>query len=331
MIVFLYPLMLFLCLLPFLWRFVVPSSKHLQAKALRVPFIKDFQKIMEKTRTNKLSSQNKFLTSRLLYLYLIWLLLVLAAARPVMLGEPYRISQNARDILLVTDISTSMLETDFSFQSMRLSRLQAVRLVVSEFVKNRPQDRIGLVLFGTRAYLQAPLTYDHQAILEVLDSMSAGMAGDSTAIGDAVGIALKTLKDTGEGLNDKIIILLTDGENNDGSINMEQALNLAKQEGAKVYTISVGSNGLSLFNSFFGIAPQTQQNGALKALADDTGGKSFQANNLNALVDVYKTIDELEPTQKDTTFSRPRTDLYWLPLLGAVVLSLLGLILMRRF
>ena len=168
-------------------------------------------------------------------------------------------------------------------------------------------------------------------MLEVLDSMAAGMAGNSTAIGDAVGMALKTLKNTGESLNDKIIILLTDGENNDGSLNMEQALALAKQEDAKVYTISVGLDGFSFFSSIFGIENDNLENSELTALANSTNGKAFQANNLNALIEVYKTIDEMEPTQKEQAFTRPQIDLYWIPLLAAIILSCLGLILMWRF
>lgn len=331
MITFLYPLMFLLLLLPFIWRHFANAVQVPQEKALKIPFVSDFKQI-EKQNPKLSATADAFNQKRrLIYLSLIWLLLTMAAARPVFLGEPVRMPQNARDILLVTDISTSMLENDFSFQGNRISRLQAVRAVVSDFVKNRPQDRLGLVLFGTRAYLQAPLTYDHQAVLEVLDSMTAGMAGNSTAIGDAVGMALKTLKDTGESMNDKIIILLTDGENNDGSLNMEQALALAKQEDAKVYTVSVGLEGFSLFSSIFGIENDNLENTELSALANSTNGKAFQANNLNALVEVYKTIDEMEPTQKEQAFTRPQIDFYWIPLMAAFILACLGLILMRRF
>ena len=331
MITFLYPWMFLLLVVPFIWRHFMSSVQALEEKALKVPFVSDFKQIANKT-PKSIGATDAFNQKRhLIFLSLIWLLLTLAAARPVFLGEPVRTPQNARDILLVTDISTSMLEKDFSYQGNRISRLQAVRAVVSDFVKNRPQDRLGLVLFGTRAYLQAPLTYDHQAVLEVLDSMAAGMAGNSTAIGDAVGMALKTLKNTGESLNDKIIILLTDGENNDGSLNMEQALALAKQEDAKVYTISVGLDGFSFFSSIFGIENDNLENSELTALANSTNGKAFQANNLNALIEVYKTIDEMEPTQKEQAFTRPQIDLYWIPLLVAIILSCLGLILMWRF
>ena len=331
MMIFLYPWMFLLLLLPFVWRFLSKPAQGLWGAALKVPFVEDLLNITNKNTSLSAPSKASNGKARLLYLSLIWLLFTIAAARPVVLGNPIRLPQQARDILLVTDISTSMLEQDFSYQGSRISRLAAVRAVVSDFVKKRAQDRLGLVLFGTRAYLQAPLTYDHQAVLEVLDSMSAGMAGNSTAIGDAVGMALKALKDTGGNLNDKIIILLTDGQNNDGSLNMEQALALAKEEGAKVYTVSVGTDGFSLFNSFLGIHDGMAQNEELAALSAQTSGKAFQADSLQALADVYKTIDALEPAQKDETFVRPQTDFYWVPLLAALIGAFLGLFGTRRF
>ena len=157
--------------------------------------------------------------------------IVLALMQPVKTGEPERLNNKGRDILLVTDISTSMLEEDFEYNHRRLSRMEAVRAVVSDFVKNRANDRLGLILFGTRAYLQAPITFDKQAVIDILDTMKAGMAGQSTAIGDALALALKTLRGTKTDKDNQVIILLTDGENNDGKMSVAEAIELAKGEG----------------------------------------------------------------------------------------------------
>ena len=137
--------------------------------------------------------------------------------------------------MLVLDISTSMLNQDFFINQQRIDRLTAVKKTASDFIKKRANDRIGLVLFGTRAYLQSPITFDKAAISNILWSTDAGMAGTSTAIGDAVGLALKTLRKEKNKSGDKIIILLTDGENNDGSLSMPEVLKLAKDENIKIY------------------------------------------------------------------------------------------------
>jgi Ca-activated chloride channel family protein len=156
--------------------------------------------------------------------------------RPILYGEPVPLKTEGRDILLISDISTSMREPDFAYQGYRLDRLTAVKVVVSDFVKKRLNDRLGLILFGTQAYLQAPLTHDRQTVLEVLQSADAGMAGDSTAIGNALMLALKALQQAGA-TDRKVIILLTDGENNDG-VPMAQAMDAVRQAGVTVYTFA---------------------------------------------------------------------------------------------
>ena len=321
MITFLYPDFAWLTLLPFIARLILPAVKGLYGEALSVPFVADFADISAQSKAKSYSLARAGLTRGFWACFLIYSLLVLAAMRPVQMGEPVRISNEGRDILMVTDISTSMLEEDFSTRNFRRSRLNAVKAVVSEFVKKRQDDRIGLILFGTQAYLQAPLTYDRQSVLEILNSVDAGMAGNSTAIGDALGLALKSLKDKGGELNRKVIILLTDGENNDGSLSVPEATAMAAQEGVKIYTIGVGGSRQSLLNSFFGVGGSSLDEQSLKQLAAETEGRYFRADDLKGLVNVYKAIDLLEPESSDENFVYPRQELYYLPLLLAVLLA----------
>ena len=332
MITFLYPYLVVLVLLPFAVRYLLPRVKGLYGDALQVPFLHDFAAINEKSgqRVGSISGSDKLSLSFWLW-FLVWVLLPLAVMRPIEVGEPIRIKNEGRDILMVTDISTSMLEQDFALQGRRLDRLTAVKLVASDFIKKRPSDRIGLVLFGTRAYLQVPLTYDKASLEEVLMSMEAGMAGNSTAIGDALGLGLKSLQNEDkESKNNKIIILLTDGENNDGKLSLPEAIQLAKKEGVKVYTIGVGGGSFSLANAFFGIKTSSLDEKSLKELADETKGRYFRADDVAGLLNVYKAIDALEPKETEENFIYPKTELYYVPLLSAIILAMILAYTYRR-
>lgn len=323
MIIFLYPWMVLLLLLPFLVYFLLPKAKGLYGDALKVPFVDDLQKLeMQIRNRGRADSGIPLLRRSFWLLFLVWTFLTLAAMRPLYIGEPQRLSGQGRDILMVMDISTSMLETDYAYQNRRLDRLTAVKSVASEFIKRRAADRIGLILFGTRAYLQAPLTYDHHSVNEVLWSMDAGMAGNLTSIGDALGLALKSLKDNRQADN-KVIVLLTDGENNDGRMSLPEAINLARQEGVKVYTIGVGGQAFSLAGAFFGIKNSPLDEKALKELAAETKGRYFRADDLQSLVNVYQAIDQLEPVDMEQNFIYPRQELYYIPLLAAFALAVL--------
>ena len=329
MIEFAYPWAFALLILPFVWRAVIPTIKGLHGDALRVPFIGDLEKISIKSgsvwQINSASADTQF--SRAFWiLYVVWGLLVLAAARPQIVGEPVRLPNQSRDIMLVLDISTSMLTPDFSYQGRRIDRLSAVKKTASDFIKKRANDRVGLVLFGTRAYLQAPLTFDKQSVDDILWSMDAGMAGDSTSIGDALGLALKNLKGNIENKN-KVIVLLTDGENNDGSISLPQAVKLAEAEGIKTYTIGVGSQAtfMGMFLSGAGVDER-----GLKAIAQATKGQYFRAEDTSGLQQIYDYIDKLEAEEQKDSFVREVGELYYIPLLAAVLLSIILSVALRR-
>ncbi len=213
MILFACPLMFLLLPLPFLVRRFLPPVKGLHGDALRVPFLRDIADISIRSggMWRAAAAGGEKTSPAFWWLCLVWLFLTAAAARPQWLGEPVRIRDYGRDIMLVMDISTSMREPDFVLNRRRIDRLTAVKLAADDFIKRRKNDRIGLVLFGTRAYLQSPVTFDRQSVREILRSMDAGMAGNSTSIGDALGLALKSIRESG-GSEERIIILLTDGE-----------------------------------------------------------------------------------------------------------------------
>lgn len=334
MIVFLYPFMVFLLIAPLIIRYFLPAVHDVYGDALKVPFIKDFEIIEHKQKKN-----GRFWVQAprknhcgLLGMSILWLFLVLAAMRPVQIGEPIRLKNESRDILMIMDISNSMLETDFSYQDRRLDRLTAVKVVASDFIKRRTSDRLGLILFGTRAYLQVPLTFDKSSLDDVLWSMDAGMAGNSTSIGDALGLGLKSLQsaDKQSSNQNKIIILLTDGESNDGSMSLPQAIDLAEKEGIKVYTIGVGGGRFSLANAFFGNINSPLDEERLKQLATKTKGRYFRADDLNGLAEVYRAIDRLEPQAREKNFIYLRHELYYWPLLVAFILAVLLAYAYRR-
>ena len=321
-----YPEMLWLLLLPIVFRYILPAAKGLHGDALKVPFLRDLEQINIKAGGlwNMRAHDEAKIAMPLVLVYMIWALLVLAAARPQWVGEPMRLPGMSRDILLVMDISNSMREPDFALKGKRIDRLTAVKATAQEFLEKRVDDRIGLILFGTNAYLQAPLTFDKKSVSDILWQMSAGMAGESTAIGDALGLALKSIKDA-PNPDKKIIILLTDGENNDGKLSLPQAIKLAQNEGVKIYTVGVGSDNVFM-GSFLGfpLAGGGQLDEAsLKQIADLTAGRYFRAKDTAGLQKIYSEIDKLEPNDTEGRFIREIKELYYIPLLAAWVLALI--------
>ena len=330
---FAYPQMFWLLLLPFVFRAILPAVRGLHGDALRVPFLKDIERINIKAGgvwnttapTIKKSPLNKIV------LFLIWALLVTAVARPLWVGKPVRLPAMSRDILLVVDISTSMLEQDFVLGNNRVDRLTAVKKTATDFIRKRVDDRIGLVLFGSLAYVQAPITYDKKSVEEILLATDAGMAGNSTSIGDAIGASLKSLRSSSN-LDKKVIILLTDGENNSGRLSLAQAIKLAKDENVKIYTIGVGAEK-SLINSIFGInlsMPSGLDEESLAQIAKETEGSYFRAKNTQSLEKIYAEIDKLEANENEAKFVRDVQERFYIPLSAALLLSLFLFFWQRR-
>jgi Ca-activated chloride channel family protein len=225
------------------------------------------------------------------------LLLSAAAARPQRVTQ-LESGTKRRNLVLALDASRSMEAVDFSSGSQQLSRMTAVKRVVRQFIQARAEDRIGVVVFGSKAFVQAPLTLDHQLLLDLISDLSPRIAGDGTAIGDGLGLSLKRLREAPA--DSSTVILLTDGVSNSGQLDPLEAAEIAKAAGIKVHTIGIGSNRDILTPGLMGIMQGAQQaefdEGPLKQIAATTGGSYFNAQDLEGLAEVYRQIDELERT-----------------------------------
>ena len=258
------------------------------------------------------------------------LLLVAALARPQLGNKSTEVLSEGVDIVLAIDTSGTMEALDFMADGRRVTRLDAVKRVVKDFVDGRKGDRIGMIVFGTHAFLQCPLTLDHGVLLSFLDTAEVGMAGEYTAIGSAIGLGASRLKDLPG--KDKIIILLTDGINNSGKISPQTAADIAKTLGIKVYTIGVGTKGKAPFRmkTLLGETLRYEyvplDEGTLKEVAEKTGAKFFRATDTEALETIYREIDKMEKTEVKVKEYTEYFELYpWLlfPALAIVVIELL--------
>lgn len=316
---------LFLALpLPWLIRVVVPPREPVQEAALRVPFLEDFSQSVTEER-------QKY---RFQWLFLIglvaWILLVTASARPQWLGEVIEMPVSGRDLMLAVDLSGSMQEQDFIIKGKQIDRLSATKLIARDFIERRVGDRLGLILFGEQAYLQTPLTFDRVTVNTLLYEAVIGLAGKATAIGDAIGLAVKHFREQTD--SNRVLILLTDGVNTAGAVDPIAAAEFAAQQGVKIYTIGIGADEMivrGLFGSRYKRNPSRDLNEtALKTIAKKTGGQYFRARDTEELKEIYKLLDELEPIEQDSLQFRPRAALYPWPL--AISLAIAGLLLIMR-
>ncbi|MDM8560232.1 VWA domain-containing protein [Candidatus Parabeggiatoa sp. HSG14] len=254
-------------------------------------------------------------------LALCWVALVGALMYPQILDKHIEVSQTGYDLMLAVDLSGSMETADFFTRQQRITRLSAVKSVLEPFIERRVGDRIGLILFADHAYLQAPLTLDNAAVQSLLQKSVIGMAGRETAIGEAIGLAVKKLRKRPE--DSRVLILLTDGDNTAGVLEPLKAAQLAKQYNIRIYTIGVGSKG-TMFQRGLNERP-------LKEIAKLTNGAYFPASNLRALANVYDHIDKtLQRTEAESRIYVQRTPLYQWPLFVAM-LTLLVLQLLRIY
>lgn len=310
--------------LPYLAYRLLPKVAD-QQPALLVPFFTRASAL----QTPDLAASRQRLLPRLLAL-LMWACLVVAAARPQWVGEPIGLPVSGRDLLLAVDISDSMSIGDMPVGGSTLSRIEVIKNVVGEFVTRRESDRLGLVLFGTNAYLQSPLSFDRITVNRFLQEAQLRFAGQATAIGDALGLCIKRLRDRPE--NSRVVILLTDGANTAGEVQPKQAADLAKQAGVKIYTIGLGANEM-IDRSFFGMERKVNPSAdldedTLKYIADTTGGRYFRAHDPEELAKIYGELDKLEPIEQNAAVFRPTEVLFYWPLGAAFLISLL-LVAMR--
>jgi len=260
---------------------------------------------------------------RLALTTLAWVLLVSAAARPQFVGAPLQLPVSGRDLMLAVDISGSMQTQDMVVGNRAVSRLTAVKAIAGDFIARRTGDRLGLILFGDQAYLQTPLTFDRKTVHTQLDEAAIGLAGKRTAIGDAIGLAIKRLRDQPQ--ENRVLILLTDGANTAGEVAPLKAAQLAERAGVRIYTIGVGADQL-VVQGLFG--PQRVTNSdldehSLKAIARTTHGRYFRARDVKDLEKIYQLLDKIEPVSKEQKTFRPIHELYGWPLGAALLITVL--------
>ncbi|MEE9356751.1 MAG: VWA domain-containing protein [Methylococcaceae bacterium] len=316
MIQFEWPWVLGAIILPWLMRKVLKAAEPQNDAALIVPFIDDFD-VIEGSNADLSSGRWTMLLP-----ILAWCLLVLAGARPQWLGEPIEQTVSGRDLMLAVDLSGSMNIEDFVQNDRCVSRLKVTKQVADRFIENRVGDRIGLILFGSNAYLQVPLTFDRKTVRVLLNEAFIGLAGDKTAIGDAIGLALKRLRK--QQTQTKVLIVLTDGANTAGEVSPLKAAELAKQAGLKIYTLGMGANEATLrrmHEAGCRVSLSDLDEDTLTKVAQTTGGQYFRAKSTQELEEIYRILNDLEPTEKDKQFFRPQSELYIWPLGVALILG----------
>jgi Ca-activated chloride channel family protein len=311
-----WPLVLLMLPLPLLVYFLLPANDHAQQAALHVPVVADFQ--LGASPVEGIATKRW----RLWLGLLAWILLVLAASRPQWLGEVLAIPVSGRDLVLAVDLSDSMRTGDFKIEDEQVNRLQATKRVASDFIERRRGDRLGLILFGTQAYLQVPLTFDGKTVNRLLQESAIGLAGERTAIGDAIGLAIKRMDLETE--NTRVLILMTDGANTAGEVTPLKAAQLAASRGLRIYTIGIGADE-QIESSWFGtrrVNPSAQlDEKTLREIARISGGRYFRARDSEALAEIYRLLDELEPITSDSQNLRPVQALFFWPLVCALLLA----------
>ncbi len=253
-----------------------------------------------------------------------WILLVLAAARPERIGDELEVPVSGRNLMLAVDLSGSMDAKDFELGNRRVDRLTATKAVARDFIGRREGDRLGLILFGERAYLQVPLTLDRETVTIFLMEAFIGLAGEKTAIGDAITLAVKRIYDQGAEADEQVLVLLTDGANTAGEIDPIKAAELAQQIGLRIYTIGIGAEQMvvsSITGGMRRVNPSADlDEETLTKIADLTGGQYFRAKDTAGLQQIYRLLDEMEPVAEPEAGFRPVTSLFYWPLGGAFVL-----------
>ena len=314
MLEWIWPWCVLLLPLPWIVRIML-SAYQARPAAIVVPFFDDLASLsMEQSRPGFV---------QIVLLVVTLFLIVAALARPVWYGEPIDIPTSGRDLLMAIDISDSMRIDDMKVDDSNVMRIDIVKSIASEFIQNRESDRIGLILFGQQAYLQTPLTFDRKSVITELNEALPGFAGSSTAIGDAMGLAISLLRD--RPTESRVLILLSDGSNTYGSDPLS-AMSVASEAEIKIHTIAIGALthvGKNVTGQEIKINPSRDlDEQSLAAIADTTGGRYFRAHNTEELATIYATIDELEPAPAKE-FVRPQKSLYHWPLAAALVCAIL--------
>lgn len=314
-----WPWVLALLPLPWIVRRWAPPAPVSSGRALKVPHFDDIMALESGQKTGKARAGSSpwFWCG-----VIVWLGLLCAAARPQWIGEPIGLPTSGRDLMLAVDLSGSMKIPDFAINGQEVTRLEVVKAAAGEFIAGRTGDRVGLIVFGSQAYVQTPLTFDRDTVQAMLSEMEIGLAGQETAIGDAMGLAVKRLMEQPAG--SRVLVVLTDGANTAGEVSPIQAAALAKEQGIRIYTIGVGADRMEV-PSFFGtqtVNPSRDlDEETLRHLAGTTGGRYLRAKDTQGLQHVYEELDRLEPATVETEWFRPPSELFVWPLSLALVVS----------
>ncbi|QEY58375.1 VWA domain-containing protein [Pseudomonas sp. C27(2019)] len=313
---FAWPWLFLLLPLPWLVRVFVPPLPPHDA-ALCIPFYTELTALQR--------SQSKavpYWRSKTAAYILIWLLLLCAAARPQLQGNLQERPTTGRDLLIAVDVSSSMLYSDMTLQGSSLSRMDFVKHWLDSFLAARHGDRLGLILFGSQAYLQAPLTYDHHSVRTWVQEAQPGIAGNTTSIGDAIGLAIKRLRV--RPAEHRVLILVTDGANNSGVMSPLAAAQLAARYKIKIYTVGIGSRKAesSLLVEAEPASLELDER-SLKSIAKTTAGEYFHLTNSSDLVHMHNSLSQLEPASGYQPPKRSAQELYSWPLAAALLLSMI--------
>ena len=308
MIELVHPWALALLALPLLMR-LLPAYKE-SRDSIRVPFFDKLVELSEQRPETGAMVLRRDRAQQFLVGFM-WLCLVLAAAKPEWVGPPVEQRKTGRDLMIAVDLSGSMQATDFTLpDGSSANRLEAVKYVLARLAAQRASDRLGLIVFGNAPYLQSPFTDDHQVWAQLLGETDIGMAGQSTAFGDAIGLAIKLFRDSDS--DNRVLIILTDGNDTGSMVPPVDAARVAASHAIRIYTIAMGDPAT--------VGEEALDTATLKRVSELTGGRYFQALDQQALTRAYEAIGELEPELYETISFRPRQSLHWVPV--GVALSL---------
>ncbi len=298
----------------------LPANTSRQQSSLQVPIkLGGLQAQSHAPTRNRVS---------IVLLIVIWLLLVFSAARPQWLGEPINIPNESREMMIAVDLSGSMQIEDMSLHGANVNRLDMLKEVLGDFIERRVGDRLGLILFADDAYMQTPMTFDRATVAQMLDEAVIGLVGKKTAIGDAMALSVKRFNQKDE--SNRVLLLVTDGQNTAGKITPEQALELAVSQDVTIYTIGIGADEM-IQRTIFGtrkVNPSAElDEKSLKNIAQQTGGQYFRARDSQSMNDIYQQLDQLEPVKQEQQQMRPQTALFYYSLAIALGLAFISLLL----
>jgi Ca-activated chloride channel homolog len=321
MIEFAFPWVLIALPLPFIvyW---LPAKANTEAAPLKMPTL------IQGMNSNERGNNRK--KTPIALLASVWILLVVSASQPQWLGEAVNIPTQGREMMVAVDLSGSMQVEDMSLNGSTVNRLDMLKILLGEFIDRRVGDRIGLILFGDDAYMQTPMTFDRKTVQQMLDETVLGLVGKQTAIGDAIALAVKRFDEKKE--SNRVLLLLTDGQNTAGKITPDQALELAVAKNVTIYSVGIGAD-VMVQRSLFGkrrVNPSSElDEDTLTQLAEQTGGKYFRARSSEDMSEIYNLLDQLEPVEQEQQQMRPLTALFFYPLAIALIMTFLYILFLN--